>query len=127
MLPSIPENNMLHKHKSLIESMVIAGGMAAAAAVGALAAKGISSYRNRYMTCKTIEDPYQRDMCTARIIDSMIENMQQLRNSCDNTADPAACKLELAYKIDKLIAKKSRLQQSVNRKHRARIIDKELS
>jgi hypothetical protein len=127
-LKSTQENNLLHHHKQRIsESLAVVGGMAAAAAMGALAAKGLSSFRSRYMSCKSIEDPYQRDMCTVRILDSMIENMMELRGSCDNTADPAACKLELAYKIDKLTAKKARLQQGVNRKHRARIIDRETS
>lgn len=120
---------MSNRYKYIIESVLALGlgSAAVGAAIGALGTKGISSYRNRHLTCKTIEDPYRRDMCIIKILDSMIENLQALRNSCDAVHDPAQCKLDLAYKIDKLIQKKYRIQQSANRKNRARMIDRELS
>ena len=111
----------------LNESLLAMGAVGlGGAALGALTQKGLSSYKNRHMTCRLIKDPYNRDKCTMGIIDSMISNLQDVSNRvCEKTPDPAQCKLEMLKKIEKLSIKKQRLQQHLSRSERVKLLDRE--
>ena len=109
------------------ESLLAMGAIGlGGAALGALAQKGLSSYKNRYLTCRLIKDPFNRDKCTMGIIDSMISNLQDVSNRvCEKTPDPAQCKLEMLKKIERLSIKKQRLQQHLSRSERVKLLDRE--
>lgn len=119
---------LLHTHKMYLESIagLAAAGVATAAAgavAGAMATKAINNYKNKYFNCKMIKDPVQRDRCTIKIIDSMIDHLKSVKSDCENTPDPAQCKLDLINKIEKLLKKKYRIETYLGKMDRKKLMD----
>lgn len=124
---------MLYKNKQLLEDFGVTAAIGASAlATGVLTGiafqKMINKLKNKYTSCRAIEDPYTRDRCVVGILNSMIEHMKNVSNrECDSTPDPAQCRYDMLLKIEKLIDKKRRLETHLYRQDRAEIIDKRKS
>lgn len=120
-------NINLHNQKEVIQealgALALGGAAVAGFGLGMGVQKGLSSIKNRYMTCRAIDDPKQRDKCIVKILDSMIDNLKSKASGCNSTPDPASCKMDLLLKIDKLSAKKSRLERVIYRTDRADVLD----
>ena len=120
-------NINLHNQKEVIQealgALALGGAALAGFGVGMGVQKGLSSIKNRYMTCRAIDNPHKRDMCIVKILDSMIDNLKSKASGCNSTPDPASCKYDILLKVDKLNAKKSRLEKVIYRTDRADVLD----
>lgn len=120
-------NMNLHNQKEVIQealgALALGGAAVAGFGLGMGVQKGLSSIKNRYMTCRAIDDPKQRDKCIVKILDSMIDNLKSKAGACNNTPDPAQCKYDILLKVDKLMSKKNRLEKVIYRTDRADVLD----
>ncbi len=95
--------------------------------VGMIVQNMIEKYKNHYLTCNSIQDDIQKDRCILSILENMISELRSNSSKCESTDDPAQCKLDILMKIDRLIAKKARIMNHMNRVERQRNIrDSEL-
>lgn len=102
--------------KESLSTAIFVGGITTGALISAI----INKYKNRLINCKEISDPYIRDECTLKIIDSLIKHLELSKRECEQTPNPNECVLALINKQDKLLNKKLKIQKNMNKIERIR-------
>ena len=93
----------------------LAVGIAAGSALGVFIQNLINKYLDKFVSCKEITDEIIKSKCVISILNSMIMELNMSKSKCHDLDDPAQCNLDIMLKIDKLLAKKEKLLNKINR------------
>lgn len=117
MLPNKLKQLDTFLNESLGTTLAIGGVMT----VGALLHKIVRDYRDKKVSCEHIEDLLDRLECIKGVLLSTSSSMNRYReHDCNNTPDPAECKLRIIRRQERLHRQIQNLNDRISRIKRAR-------